>query len=559
MRCGLARLAGGALSVALLLPAFPVEAQEAAPAAGAAISTPSEPSDALLRLGDYYSDGGAGPVDYVRALDYYRQAAAAGRAGGTLRIAQMLIAGQGTEPDLSSGLAMLESLAADDYPAALVALGEIYIEGIPDGLDAAPEKGLALLKRAADGGDANAMILWGDALFRLRGANADAAEVLAAYQRAAGLGRVDALLRIGDFWTEGAMVPVDLGKGYAAYQKAAGTGSGSARLRMAEMLARGHGVAADAAQGLAMVRAEAEAANPTALLLLAELLLSGDVGPLDSSGAIAALEQAAAAGRPEALLRLGELYRDGIAAPANSARAYAYLAEAAAAGHDFARYLLGRGLTEGRFDRPGAQAEGLAMLEEALAAGVEEAAIGIANAHLYGYGLPQDPDAAITLLESEADAGNLAAAGRLLSLFRDGSRDGDVVLVAPDAARAQAYLAMIAPSLGRGDMLVETLLMQAAGVRDGNYAALAERIGELSPDEQGSLLRNLVSVAPNAFVYLLQGQLRSIGLYAGSQHGLLDQPTIAAMLRYCDSKMVGEICRRGPLTSQSAQVLSYAF
>jgi TPR repeat protein len=559
MTCGPARSAVGALLVGLLVSAPWAWAQEQPPPTGVAISAASDPSDALLRLGDYYSDDAAGQVDYVRALDYYQQAAAAGRAGGTLRIAQMLIAGQGTEADLASGLAMLETLAAEDYPAALVALGELYIAGIPDALEAAPEKGLALLERAADGGDANAMMLWGDALVRLQGASVDPSAILATYQRAADLGRVDALLRIGEFWTEGAMVPVDLSKGYAAYEKAAGAGSTSARLRMAEMLARGHGVPANAERGLQIVRAEAEAGNGTALLLLAELLMSGDVGAIDIAGAITALEQAAETGRPEALLRLGAIYRDGIAGPPNGARAYGYLAEAVAAGHDFARYLLARGLTEGRFNRPGAQAEGLAMLGEALAAGTEEAAIGIANAHLYGYGLPQDPATAIALLESEAATGNLAAARRLLSLFRDGSRDGDVVLVTPDAARAKTYLAMIAPTLGRGDLLVETLLMEAAATRDGNYAALAGRIGELSPDHQESLLRNLVSVAPNAFVYLVQGQLRTTGLYAGPQHGLLDQPTISAMLRYCDSKQVGEVCRRGPLTSQSAQILSYVF
>ncbi len=553
------RSACGALLAALLLQGAGASAQDLTPSPGPTVQAPSDPSDALLRLGDFYSEGGAGQVDYARALDYYRQAAAAGRAGGTLRIAQMLIAGQGTAPDLSSGLAMLETLAADDYPAALVILGELYIEGIPDALEAAPEKGLALLQRAADGGDANAMVLLGDALARLRGAGADASAILASYQRAADLGRVDALLRIGDFWSEGNIVPVDLGKGYAAYEKAAGAGSHSARLRLAEMLARGHGVAADPGMGLQMVRDEAEAGNATALLLLAQLLLSGDVGARDSAGAIAALEQAAEAGRPEALLRLGEIYRDGIAVPTDSARAYGYFRQAAEAGHDFARYLLARGLTEDRFNRVNAQAEGLAMLEAALAAGIDAAAIGIANAHLYGYGLPQDPDAAIALLEAEAAAGNLAAAGRLLSLFRDGSRDGNVVLVAPDATRARAYLAMIAPALGRGDMLVETLLVEAANVRDGDFSALAERIGELSPDDQSSLLRNLVGVAPNAYVYLLQGQLRSIGLYAGPQHGQLDQPTITAMLRYCDSKQVGDVCRRGPLTSQSAQMLSYAF
>jgi TPR repeat protein len=539
----------------------PVWAQAEAPVYGAeaTISTPSNQSDALLRLGDYYSDGIAVPVDYARAFDFYHQAAESGRAGGTLRMAEMLIAGQGVDSDVPKGLAMLETLAGDDYPAALVRLGEIYIAGIPGHVDAEPEKALALLRRAADGGDATAVMLFGDALVRVRGATADAQEVLSAYQRAADLGRTDALLRIGDFWTEGALVPVDLAKGYAAYERAAAAGSSSAVLRVAEMLARGQGANADPAAGLERVRQQASAGDGTALLLLAELLASGAVGPIDGPGAVAALEAAAAAGRPEALLRLGEIYRDGLVVPADGERAATYLEQAAAAGQDFARYLLGRALTEERINRPDGQALGLAMLEQALTDGVEEAAIGLANAHLYGYGRRQDPAAGLALLEEEAEAGNLAAVRRLLALFRDGSRDGDTVLVAPDAERAEAYLAMLAPTLGRSDLLVETLLLEAAAMRDGNYQFIADRIGELPPDDQASLLRNLVGVAPNGFVYLVQGQLQALGLYSGPRHGQLTQATISAMLRLCDLKQVGDLCRRGPLTSQSAQILSYAF
>lgn len=539
----------------------PVWAQAEAPISGAdvAISTPSNQSDALLRLGDYYSDGIAVPVDYARAFDFYRKAAEAGRAGGTLRMAEMLIAGQGVAADVPKGLAMLETLAGEDYPAALVRLGEIYINGIPGYVEAEPEQALALLRRAADGGDATAMMLFGDALVRVRGASADARDVLSAYQRAADLGRTDALLKIGDYWTEGALVPVDLAEGYAAYERAAAAGSSSAVLRVAEMLARGQGTEADPVTSLERIRQQANGGDGTAMLLLAELLASGAVGPIDGAGTVAALEAAAAAGRPEALLRLGEIYRDGLVVPADGALAATYLEEAAAAGQDFARYLLGRALTEGRINRPDGQALGLAMLEEALADGLGEAAIGLANAHLYGYGRQQDPVAGLALLEAEADAGNLAAARRLLTLFRDGSRDGDTPLVAPDPERAEAYLAVLAHTLGRSDLLVETLLLEAASVRDGNYQFIADRIGELPPDDQASLLRNLVGVAPNGFVYLVQGQLQGLGLYTGPRHGQLTQPTISAMLRFCDLKQVGDLCRRGPLTSQSAQILSYAF
>ena len=60
MTGGLARFAASALLVALLVPGPWARAQEESPPTGVASNGLADPSDALLRLGDYYSEGGAG-------------------------------------------------------------------------------------------------------------------------------------------------------------------------------------------------------------------------------------------------------------------------------------------------------------------------------------------------------------------------------------------------------------------------------------------------------------------------------------------------------------------
>lgn len=547
------------LRVALVALAPTTYAQDLPVAPDVSDAASLEQTDALLRLGDYFSDGVSVPVDYGKARDFYQQAASAGRERGSLRIAEMLFAGEGSAPDVHAALALLETLTADEYPAAMVVLGRHYVEGLAGTLPADPQMGLALYRRAAGRGDTNALVALGDALVAGIGGKADPAEALAAYGHAAELGRTDAYLRIGDFHSQGVLAPVDLVRAYAAYKRGSEAGSNSATLRMAEMLARGHGISQDSERGLALVRELAETGNGSASMLLGQLLISGDVGAVDAAGAVAAFEAAAGTGRSEALLRLGEIFLDGVVVRLDRARALDYFERAVAGGNPFALYRLGRSFLEGRLGRAGTAAQGLALLEEARAVGVAEAVVGIADAHLYGYGVPQNPAAALDLLDAEAQSGNLAAGKRLLALFRDGSHDGNVTLVPRRPELARSYLDLIADRLDRSELLIETLLLEAAFAPSGDYDFLDERSGELAPGDQESLLRNLASVAPNAYVHLLQFQLARIGLYTGPRSGLLDQPTITSMLRFCDLKSVGDQCRRGPLTSRSAQILSYAF
>ena len=64
-------------------------------------------TDALLRLGDLYSDGKAITADLAKAFDYYQRAAAAGSTTAELRVGQMYALGRGTPQDVNKGRAIV--------------------------------------------------------------------------------------------------------------------------------------------------------------------------------------------------------------------------------------------------------------------------------------------------------------------------------------------------------------------------------------------------------------------------------------------------------------------
>lgn len=58
---------------------------------------------ALLRLGEFYSDGERSAADYGRAMEFFRKAAETGNVGAKVRVAEMKARGRGvprTSPPL---------------------------------------------------------------------------------------------------------------------------------------------------------------------------------------------------------------------------------------------------------------------------------------------------------------------------------------------------------------------------------------------------------------------------------------------------------------------------
>jgi TPR repeat protein len=338
--------------------------------------------DALLRLGDLYSDGKVVSVDLPKAIGYYQQAADAGNRFAKLRLGEMLARGQGVAQNVDRGRALVREVADSGDVHALVTLGELYSSG-----DAGPIDGAAAVR---------------------------------AYERAATLGSPEAPARLGDLYFAGKVVAPDMAGAVGYYRQAADAGSRTGKIRFGELLARGLGIAQDVDRGRALVREVADSGDVYALVTLGDLYSSGTAGPIDGGMASQAYEKAASLGSTDALIQLGDLYYEGRAVASNPTTAMDFYRRAADAESQVGKARLGELLVRGGLgvsqDIPG----GLAMVREVAQAGNAVALVSLGDIYARGYAGRIDPVAAIRAYEVAARLGDTRALMRLGDLYSYG-------------------------------------------------------------------------------------------------------------------------------------------
>ena len=109
---------------------------------------------AALMLGELYARGGAVPIDYGKAANYFRLASDRGISDARLRQALVLLDGPLAKTHFAEGLALLASEADAGTPGAAVELARLQLAGRVEGQGATDA--LALLDDAARGGDRTA-------------------------------------------------------------------------------------------------------------------------------------------------------------------------------------------------------------------------------------------------------------------------------------------------------------------------------------------------------------------------------------------------------------------
>ena len=139
---------------------------------------------ALNTLGDLYR-AGAGDVsqDLVQARSLFQRAADLGDNGATRKLGDMLVKGEGGDPDFAAGTALVEAVADRGDTGALIQLGDYYAQARYG--EVSPERAIGYYQRAADAGNAGALVKLGD-VYRtgLPGLAADPAEAMAFYEQA---------------------------------------------------------------------------------------------------------------------------------------------------------------------------------------------------------------------------------------------------------------------------------------------------------------------------------------------------------------------------------------
>ncbi len=369
-----------------------------------------------------------------------------------------------------------DALAARD-------LGHAYLYG--QGVAVDVERGMNLLRTAADRNDTQAMLMLG-AFEAERDRNAlqpgDAARGW--YERAADAGSAEGAFRLAemdmarkaDGQRPGAQTLV-------WYRRAMAEGHALAAARyLALNLTFGMDPARDRAATLSELRAQAASGNVAAMVVLGQVYSDAQAPERDDPEAVFWFARAAAAGSADALLEQARMAGQGLGGARDLVRAHELTRQAAERGHARAMLLLARQLQQGE-GVAADPAAALIWLRRAAAAGEAEALYDLGHAAERGLGRDRDVAEAVALYRRGAALKDPVATRALAVLFEQGvgvrrNLDRAIALYLRAAgqgdARAQAALGILANS----GMLTSfpdpvqgaaRLTAAVADTRDGDY------------------------------------------------------------------------------------------
>ena len=170
------------------------------------------------------------PVNYVLALQLYRQAAERGDAEAQFVTGGMLYQGQGTDPDKRGGFKWLLMAAeqGEKSPESLAIIGAMYLRGtvVPQNFLEARK----WLTEAAEQGNLSAQNDLAYLYYNELGGERDYKKALALYEKAAFQGDAIAQANTGQMYANGIGADADRAKGYAWYSLAASRGNTTAAI-----------------------------------------------------------------------------------------------------------------------------------------------------------------------------------------------------------------------------------------------------------------------------------------------------------------------------------------
>ena len=426
--------------------------------------------------------GNPEPAQLLEGAKYLEIAAEAGVVEAQVQFANLVRrGGHGGPPDAQKALDLLEKAAETGDADAVLTLGSFVLD---TQLGAAGrDRALGLLQKSADAGNINAASLLAGLYLQGRGVPVDPERALAYYEIGLVAGNTGAMISMGDLFRNGASTfPPATDKAMALYTQAAALGNAAGSRRVADMYFNGEGVDSDPAAAVQMLEELGTKGDTQAYLALAEYNLRGEIIPLNVISAIDYLEKAVAAGNATGLLRLGDLYRvgaTGLVPDATKALDYYNRAvEAGAAGAE--RYLgnLYLDLTQ-PFANP---SRGIELLKAAAARGDAAAAIRLGDLYSVNDLVQADYDTSKAYFEmalgfgasnATIDLAKALVAGPLANRHRDEALTlltGAVESGLPGAAAELARLQLAGTFPGHGLDGVLTMLLDTARNGDGESA-----------------------------------------------------------------------------------------
>ena len=143
------------------------------------------------------------------------------RGNALYMLGMMYFKGDGADQDLNKALGLWHKAADEEHPAAMGLLGRAYMEG-KMGFEKDAASGLALLEKAANGGNTPSSVYLGNIYAKGQGVARDMERAMKWYEQAASAGDAHSQYIVGLAYLEGSGVPADEGKAFNWLRLAAG-------------------------------------------------------------------------------------------------------------------------------------------------------------------------------------------------------------------------------------------------------------------------------------------------------------------------------------------------
>jgi len=324
---------------------------------------------------------------------------------------QLTAPGQPAEPGLTEGqrtisaqqaVTMLSKAAEGGDAEAMMGLASFYEQGL--GVPRDMTKALSWYEKAAGQNFPNAFYQLGLAYEAGKGVKADREQALKNFQKAAELKVAEAPYKLASLAMTSTPAKPDEKKALE-YLKAGGITGAQAMETIGTFYENGVGVAPNYSTAFNWYKKAAEAGRAEALFRLGICYETGFGAAVDPQAALAAFQKASDLKMGAASYKLAAIYLGGVLIPPDSKKAVAYLQTALANGHAVAANELGVIYLQGRLDQPLDTDKALEMFLKSAELGNAEAMKNIAVMYKNGLGRKQDPAQALRWYLIAAKAG----------------------------------------------------------------------------------------------------------------------------------------------------------
>jgi TPR repeat protein len=227
---------------------------------------------AMVQIGYNYGTGQGVPVDYKKAIAWYRKAADNGSAHGMYDLGVLYQNGLGVKKDYRQAFELYQKAADAGDRDAMDNLGFLYQNGW--GVTRDYDQAATWYRKAADAGNPNAMANLSVMYQNGQGVSQDYRQAFFWDRKAAEAGNPDAMLGLGVLYENGRGTTQDFNQAINWYTKAGEAGQSMGINNLAVLYETGKGVPKDQEKAVALYRRAARLGNPKAKENLSRLGVS---------------------------------------------------------------------------------------------------------------------------------------------------------------------------------------------------------------------------------------------------------------------------------------------